>query len=272
MLDQKVVEEARQAWDKFMQQVNRMECRMLTAMADQIDKQWAEMVAPVAAPENEPFCWAAGIKEKFFFACHRTKRDADDAAVEAAMGIRCQEWDVWPLYAAPVAVPADQPPKPSGVAAAAATAADVARSVAETPEQQHDAATCCAERQEPDVGEGWRELGPEEILREDDEVDIGHNDPMWVPTRAAGHLAAESGDRYRRRATPNEKPLGAFLDEENNTLRAENATLRSEVERLRLTASQVGRLRQISTYLNNNGFIGYAADIDAILKRQGGGE
>jgi len=41
---------------------------------------------------------------------------------------------------------------------------------------------------------------------------------------------------------------------------------------LRLTASQVGRLRQISTYLNNKGFTGYTADIDAVLQRQGGGE
>ena len=60
MLDPKVAEEARQAWDKFMQQVNRMECRMLTAMADQIDKQWADMAAPVAVPavprHDEPTC------------------------------------------------------------------------------------------------------------------------------------------------------------------------------------------------------------------------
>jgi len=53
---------------------------------------------------------------------------------------------------------------------------------------------------------------------------------------------------------------------------SEIVRLRSEVDRLRLTASEVGRLRQISTYLNNKGFAGYTADIDAVLQRQGGGE
>jgi hypothetical protein len=53
MLDPKVAEDALQAWEKFMRQVDRMQCRMLTAMADEIDKQWADMVAPVAIPANE---------------------------------------------------------------------------------------------------------------------------------------------------------------------------------------------------------------------------
>jgi len=205
MLDPKVAEEARQAWDKFMQQVNRMECRMLTAMADQIDKQWAEMVAPVSVPENEPFCWAAGVKENFFFACHRTKRDADDAAVEAAMGIGCQEWDVWPLYAAPVAV-FDEPRTPFFPSEFAALQA-----VAIAQEQRHVDQSCCAERQEPDVGEGWRWVKPGEILRDGDEFLpywSRDDENPWREINCTGmSVGANEPRTYRRRVEPDEQPI-----------------------------------------------------------------
>jgi len=102
-------------------------------------------------------------------------------------------------------------PKPSGVAAAAATAADVARSVTayasvvETPEPQHADETRYGWRQKPDVGEGWRELGPDDILRYGDECDIGANEPRWMPTQQVGRSVADSEDRFRRRVTPESK-------------------------------------------------------------------
>ena len=54
----------------------------------------------------------------------------------------------------------------------------------------------------PDVGEGWRELGDDEILRPGDEADIGVNCPQWVPTQHVGQRAGIMEDRYRRRMTP----------------------------------------------------------------------
>jgi len=91
--------------------------------------------------------------------------------------------------------------------------------VAVPAEQRHDAATCCAERQEPDVasisaneplsagcdalrqdpdvGEGWRELGPEDVLQEGYECDVGVNSTRWVPTERAGQRVGDE-DRYRR--------------------------------------------------------------------------
>jgi hypothetical protein len=150
----------------------------------------------------------------------------------------------------PVAVPAKQPPKLSCVAASAATAADVARSVAETPDERHDAATCCGEQHEPDVGEGWRELGPDETLQAGDECDIGVNEPRWVVTQRAGRRVSENtdGDRYRRRVTPEEPEpqprLAATWAAAHRVVvealaaeQEEVKRLRSEVERLRLEPS-----------------------------------
>jgi hypothetical protein len=89
--------------------------------------------------------------------------------------------------------------RPSGVAAAVAVAADVAR-VAETPEPRQVDQSCCAERQEADVGEGWRELGPDDILRDGDEVII---EDTWLATASIGRqVGAISPNRYRRRVTP----------------------------------------------------------------------
>jgi len=169
---------------------------------------------------------------------------------------------------APVAVPADQPPKPSGVNFAFALAADVARCVAQIEKERHDAAMCRGERQEPDVGEGWRELGADEILKAGDECDIGVNEPRWVVTQRAGRRVSENtdGDRYRRRVTPDPKSQtpdagGAWADirrkaygvaaqanamladalqkaaSDAELLKAENTALRSEMERLRLEPS-----------------------------------
>jgi len=78
-------------------------------------------------------------------------------------------------------------------------------------------------------------LGEDEILREGDEVLIDGN---WGATQCVGQRVGIREDGYRRRVTPEEKPLGAFLDEQNNELRQQVATLTAEVERLRLTPSE----------------------------------
>ena len=140
MLDQKVVEEARQAWDKFMQQVNRMECRMLTAMAEEIDKQWADMAAPVAVPA----------------------------------------------------------------------------------EPRHDAATWCGER---------------------------HVSDCRSPDAAADETSQ-----------PDEQPLGAFLNEENDELRQQVATLKAEVERLRMCEEERESVQRAAAFLTK------------LADRLGGGE
>jgi len=147
---------------------------------------------------------------------------------------------------APVAVPADQPPKPSGVAAAAATAADVARSVAETPDERHDAATCLGEQQEPDVGEGWRLLDGDDELQPGDEGQ--EKDGTWVRERYFGVRVARVARRFRRRVTP-AAPQSRTADfppdvvalearwGREDELRSEVERLRGEVERLRLLPS-----------------------------------
>jgi len=55
---------------------------------------------------------------------------------------------------------------------------------------------------QPDVGEGWRLLGREEILQAGDEADVGHDEPQWVPTSCVGQRVGDIGDGYRRRVTP----------------------------------------------------------------------
>jgi len=143
--------------------------------------------------------------------------------------------------------------------------------VAVPANERHDAATCRGERQEPDVGEGWVGLGPDEILQADDECDVGGNCRQWVPTLRAGQRVGIE-DTYRRRVTPDERPLGAFLDEENNTLRAENATLRSEVERLRLRDHEPETLGTAEHIVRLAGFTQTADDIATIAARLGGGK
>jgi len=90
--------------------------------------------------------------------------------------------------------------------------------VAEAAEKRYDAATCRAERQEPakpveidgdrpDVGEGWREIGPGEILQAGDEVDVGVNCRQWVPTQRGGVRIGDEEDNYRRRVTTKAQPI-----------------------------------------------------------------
>jgi len=91
-----------------------------------------------------------------------------------------EEGRVFPLYAAPVAVPA---------------------------EQRHDAATCRGERQEPDVGEGWRVLEVGETIQDGD---CRYQDQKWEPCcisvgRTVTEWQIAYGIRYRRRVTPESK-------------------------------------------------------------------
>jgi len=110
------------------------------------------------------------------------------------------------------------PSRPSGVAAAVAAAADVARNVAETTEPRQVDQSCCGGRQEPakpveidgdkaDVEEGWREIGPGEILQAGDEVDVGVNCRQWVPTQRGGVRIGDEEDNYRRRVAPQAQPI-----------------------------------------------------------------
>jgi hypothetical protein len=165
--------------------------------------------------------------------------------------------------------------------------------VAVRAEQQHDAPTCCAERQEPDVGEGWRWVEPGEILQAGDEVDVGVNCRQWVPTQRGGVRIGDEEDSYRRRVTPDAQQIeitpaaasamcernarDALLERIEN-LRAENheqqkkilqaclenERLRSEVERMRLLPKEVRFLLGIKNF---DGHL-----VNDLLKRQGGGE
>jgi hypothetical protein len=91
--------------------------------------------------------------------------------------------------------------------------------VAVPAEQRHDPATCCGERQDPakpveidgdkpDVGDGWRELGADEILQPGDEADVGQNEATWVATVCIGKRVGDMYDRYRRRVTPDVPAAG----------------------------------------------------------------
>jgi hypothetical protein len=69
-----------------------------------------------------------------------------------------------------------------------------------------------------------------------------------------------------------EQPLGACLDEENNELREQVATLTAEVERLRLTREERNTLERISFLLTHHNIARDAKTIALIAARQGGGE
>ena len=107
--------------------------------------------------------------------------------------------------------------------------------VAEPTEQRHDAGPCSGERQEPDVGEGWRELGADEMLQDGDEVNNG----LWgwgLSLRLG--LKAGTELRYRRRVTPvppapelSAAAVSAMCQRnERDALLKKIATLRSEAE------------------------------------------
>jgi len=145
-----------------------------------------------------------------------------------------------------------------------------------------------AEAPQPDVGEGWR------LLRVGDVVQIGDeflNETGWhVTTIEGGRQIGPKNFPYRRRVTPEaEAPLGAFLDEENNQLRAENSTLRSgvellgaeastlrnEVERLRLTEEELVAIKlSVREWDDSHDTAGhkFADTLRALLERIGGGE
>ena len=98
------------------------------------------------------------------------------------------------------------------------------------------------EQKLPDVGEGWRLLGPDEVLQEGDEGDIGTDETTWVPTQRVGLRVKSIWNRYRRRVTPEapapeliylDSELGWTDDQRTEFLRSEVARLRSEVERLK---------------------------------------
>jgi len=176
-----------------------------------------------------------------------------------------EECRVFPLYAAPVAIPAEQPPKPSGVNFAFALAADVVRCVEQIEKERHDAATCRGERQEPakpveidgdkpDVGEGWEELGPDDILRDGDEVII---EDTWLATASIGRqVGALSPNRYRRRVTPvvppapQSRPAETRASASRDALiaaanwQAVNEALAAEQEEVKRLRSEVERLKK----------------------------
>jgi hypothetical protein len=273
MLDPKVAEDARQAWGQFMRQVNRMQCRMLTAMADQIDKQWADMVA-VPAVEPTPVAWAVeyddGIVEELFLR-------VADAQYYAKMCSELPGKDqgfegrVVPLYRSP-------PP------------------VAVSAEPRHDAATCSGERQEPDVGPKWDFLHQGAVLRDGDEWAYISTPEDWscVPKFSAGSIVRDSlfsGKRYRRRVTPEQQATpdasdaweelrhkvyglsaqgNAILADALQKAASENAALRSEVERLRLRREERTAIRNALSWMlpSSASFL----LLESMLKRLGGGE
>jgi hypothetical protein len=116
------------------------------------------------------------------------------------------------------------------------------------------------------VGAGWFKLEEDDILQEGDECDIGLG--TWMSTTYVGDRVGNFGEAYRRRVTPDEKPLGAFLDEENNELRQQVATLKAEVERLRLTDQEMKAVK----YFANSNWTTYhplATVLDSLLRRWG---
>ena len=120
--------------------------------------------------------------------------------------------------------------------------------VAVPADQRHDAATCCGWRQRPDVGEGWRWLD-NECLHPGDMVLIytSNGDPrkecyfMEIDAELFGHTSGPPGN-FRRRVTPEAEAQPDAQEQRDADawrrraykLTDENATLRSEVERLRL--------------------------------------
>ena len=145
----------------------------------------------------QPVAWAVefdeGIQEELFLrvgdAQYYAKVSSELSGKEGFEG------RVVPLYRSPPA--AVEPRVPLFRSEFAALEA-----VAIAEEQRHDEPTCCGERQVTDVGEGWRLLGPDEVLCEGDEGEFGTHDEPWEPTQCVGRRVGVMADRYRRRVTP----------------------------------------------------------------------
>ena len=139
--------------------------------------------------------------------------------------------------------------------------------VAVPANERHDAATCCGERQEPDVGDGWRIVEPGEILLEGDETTLRDGEWVKVHRLSFGRQLENTSFNYRRRVTPDvppapqsrpaetrasriawdtpEEELAWFkkrvkwLDSEVERLEDDNKRLTAQVERLRLRPEEV---------------------------------
>jgi hypothetical protein len=55
-----------------------------------------------ASAGSRPVAWAAGSLANRMIEVHATKKQAEDARLEAAMGIACQEWEVFAIYRSPL--------------------------------------------------------------------------------------------------------------------------------------------------------------------------
>ena len=130
---------------------------------------------------------------------------------------------------------------------------------------------------EADTAAQWRALRKGEEIRDGDEgyyALVG-----WKPSHLKiGTVVGDGTMQFRRRVTPDrssvqpEHPLGAYLDEENNELREQVATLTAEVERLRLTNEERNTLERISFLLTHHNIARDAETIARIGTRLGGGE
>jgi FtsZ-binding cell division protein ZapB len=114
---------------------------------------------------------------------------------------------------------------------------------------------------------------PDEILREGDEY-YSVNHCCFNATGDCGLPANHEGGAgpYRRRVTPVEQPLGACLDEENNELREQVATLTAEVERLRLTREERIAIAFFRDEAFENYQKRYRSELGKLLERLGGAE
>jgi len=131
---------------------------------------------------------------------------------------------------------------------------DLLTPVAVPAEQQHDAATCRAERQEPDVGEGWADL----------------RSKVYGLSAQGNAILADALQKAASEVERLKKSEAALLREveidakQIATREAIIERLRSEVERLRLRPEEVRFLLGVKNF---NGHL-----VNELLKRQGGGE
>ena len=123
-------------------------------------------------------------------------------------------------------------------------------------------ASCDALRQEPDVGEGWRLLGPEDVLQAGDEWGYGNNPSEWyrVPMHRCGFSTFTMYPyvAYRRRVTtdvpeaPQSRPAETrassrqhVIDYDRETRNWNERIAKADAELARRAAitSEVARLR-----------------------------